>query len=62
MKEMAEAASKVVEEGKIKISPENAREFHDRWLSKVNDWIYFSSNLVRDASILVIISSNCSFM
>jgi len=59
---MAEAASKVVEEGKSKISPENAREFHNRWLSNINDWIYSSSNMVHDASILVIISSNCSFM
>ncbi|KAL2172587.1 hypothetical protein VTG60DRAFT_4706 [Thermothelomyces hinnuleus] len=38
MKEMAEAALKVVEEGKIKISPESARKSYDRWLSNVNDW------------------------
>ncbi|KAL2150011.1 hypothetical protein VTH82DRAFT_7687 [Thermothelomyces myriococcoides] len=38
MKEMAEAALKVVEEGKIKISPESARKSYDRWMSNVNDW------------------------
>jgi valyl-tRNA synthetase len=38
MKEMAEAALKVVEEGKVKISPESARKSYDRWLSNINDW------------------------
>ncbi|KAL2131996.1 hypothetical protein VTI74DRAFT_4328 [Chaetomium olivicolor] len=38
MKEMADAALKVVEEGKIKISPESARKSYDRWLSNINDW------------------------
>ncbi|KAL1840349.1 hypothetical protein VTJ49DRAFT_563 [Mycothermus thermophilus] len=38
MGEMAEAALKVVEEGKVKISPESARKSYDRWLSNINDW------------------------
>lgn len=38
MKEMADAALKVVEEGKVKISPESARKSYDRWLANVNDW------------------------
>ncbi|KAM7205653.1 tRNA synthetases class I (I, L, M and V) domain containing protein [Rhypophila sp. PSN 637] len=38
MKEMGEAALQVVEEGKIKISPESARKSYQRWLSNINDW------------------------
>jgi valyl-tRNA synthetase len=38
MNEMADAALKVVEEGKVKISPESARKSYDRWLANVNDW------------------------
>ncbi|KAJ4298469.1 Valine--tRNA ligase, mitochondrial [Collariella sp. IMI 366227] len=38
MKEMSEAALKVVQEGKIKIAPESARKSYDRWLSNINDW------------------------
>ena len=38
MKEMADDALKVVEEGKVKISPESARKSYDRWLSNINDW------------------------
>ncbi|KAH6630141.1 tRNA synthetases class I-domain-containing protein [Chaetomium sp. MPI-SDFR-AT-0129] len=38
MNEMAESAVRVVEEGKVKISPESARKSYDRWLANVNDW------------------------
>lgn len=38
MKEMGEAALQVVEEGKVKISPESARKSYQRWLSNINDW------------------------
>jgi valyl-tRNA synthetase len=38
MREMGDAALKVVEEGKIKISPESARKSYDRWLSGITDW------------------------
>ena len=38
MKEMGDAALQVVEEGKIKISPESARKSYVRWLSGINDW------------------------
>ncbi len=38
MQEMADAALKVVEEGKIKISPDTANRSYQRWLSDINDW------------------------
>lgn len=38
MKELAEAGLKVVEDGKIKIMPENANKSYKRWLTNINDW------------------------
>ncbi|KAK3943951.1 mitochondrial valyl-tRNA synthetase [Diplogelasinospora grovesii] len=38
MQEMADAALKVVEDGKVKIAPESARKSYQRWLSNINDW------------------------
>ncbi|KAI1129444.1 tRNA synthetases class I-domain-containing protein [Nemania abortiva] len=38
MRDMADAALKVVEEGKIKIAPETAEKSYQRWLSGINDW------------------------
>ncbi|GAB1312199.1 Valine--tRNA ligase, mitochondrial [Madurella fahalii] len=38
MKELAEAALEVVENGEIKIMPESANKSYKRWLSNINDW------------------------
>ncbi|KAJ9263210.1 valyl-tRNA synthetase [Paecilomyces variotii] len=38
MNEMAEAAVKAVDEGKITIAPETANKSYKRWLSSINDW------------------------
>ena len=38
MKEMADAALDVVEQGKIKVAPETAKRSYQRWLSVINDW------------------------
>ncbi|KAK1782807.1 tRNA synthetases class I-domain-containing protein [Copromyces sp. CBS 386.78] len=38
MKEMGEAALQVVEEGKVKISPESANKSYKRWLVDIQDW------------------------
>ena len=38
MDEMAQAALKVVEDGKVNISPESAKKSYQRWLSNINDW------------------------
>lgn len=38
MREMADAAIDVVEQGKITIAPETARKSYSRWLSNITDW------------------------
>lgn len=38
MKELAEAASKVVKDGDVKIRPESAEKSYLRWMENVNDW------------------------
>jgi valyl-tRNA synthetase len=38
MKELGDAALKVVEEGQIKIAPETARKSYQRWLEGISDW------------------------
>ncbi|RDW73974.1 Valyl-tRNA synthetase [Coleophoma crateriformis] len=38
MREMADAAIKVVESGEIKIRPESAKQSYLRWMRDINDW------------------------
>lgn len=38
MKDMADAALKVVETGEVKIAPESANKSYRRWMSSINDW------------------------
>ncbi|KAI0124004.1 tRNA synthetases class I-domain-containing protein [Xylariales sp. AK1849] len=38
MRDMADSALKVVEEGQIKIAPESAKKMYQRWLTDIGDW------------------------
>ena len=38
MREMADAATKVVEDGDIKIKPENQQRIYLNWMKDINDW------------------------